>query len=191
MSAILEIVFQSRTTATICALYTAFLLFGPSFPSALFSEPLSKASVVFILAGMAILASALIRLTRIGKYHGAEHMAEKAYSRGLPLTVENVMKEDRVHEYCGTNLAVFFLSFSAAFVLLGVPLWISLLAGWLLGYEVFLTENKRVRKLMAPIYWLGGTAQRYLFTSQPTDREIEVAISSLMELDKHDVHLDQ
>ncbi|MEK4983624.1 DUF1385 domain-containing protein [Bacillus sp. FSL K6-6540] len=183
-----EILFQSRTTVIVWMVLLAMMYVNRHLDTPFFSKPMSKTSVVLAMGILVLSAIALIRFTPIGRYHAAEHMAEKVYSKGEALTVENVMKESRVHEYCGTNLAVFVVVLFFFIFSIGTPWWISALISWVLSYEIFLTKSKSLRKWMTPMYWLGGMAQKYLFTVPPSAKEIEVAIRSLEQLDKHDVH---
>lgn len=57
-------------------------------------------------------------------YHGAEHKTITCYEKGLPLTVENVMKCSRLHARCGTS----FL-----FIVIAVNILIISLVNWALG----------------------------------------------------------
>ena len=51
-------------------------------------------------------------MKRVFAYHGAEHKTIRCYEAGLPLTVENVQKQTRLHPRCGTSflLVVMVLS---------------------------------------------------------------------------------
>ena len=42
-------------------------------------------------------------IQRVFQYHGAEHKTIHAYENNLPLTVENVRAQSRLHPRCGTN----------------------------------------------------------------------------------------
>ena len=59
-----------------------------------------------------LLVSRMQEMKRVFAYHGAEHKTIRCYEAGLPLTVENVSKQTRLHPRCGTSflLVVMILS---------------------------------------------------------------------------------
>ncbi len=63
--------------------------------------------VVYIM-----LCSRMGEMKRVFAYHGAEHKTIRCYEAGLPLTVENVRTQTRLHPRCGTSflLVVMILS---------------------------------------------------------------------------------
>ncbi len=76
-----------------------------------------------IFAGYMLLVSRMKEMKRVFAYHGAEHKTIRCYEAGLPLTVENVKAQTRLHPRCGTSflLVVMLLSilvFSVASTLL-------------------------------------------------------------------------
>lgn len=50
-----------------------------------------------------LLISRMEEMKRVFSYHGAEHKTIRCYEAGLPLTVENVRKQTRLHPRCGTS----------------------------------------------------------------------------------------
>ncbi len=50
-----------------------------------------------------LLVSRMGEMKRLFAYHGAEHKTIRCYEAGLPLTVENVRKQTRLHPRCGTS----------------------------------------------------------------------------------------
>ena len=50
-----------------------------------------------------ILVSRMDEMKRVFAYHGAEHKTIRCYEMGLPLTVENVRQQTRLHPRCGTS----------------------------------------------------------------------------------------
>ena len=50
-----------------------------------------------------ILVSRMGEMKRVYAYHGAEHKTIRCYEMGLPLTVENVRQQTRLHPRCGTS----------------------------------------------------------------------------------------
>lgn len=56
-----------------------------------------------IFLGYMILVSRTKDIQRVFAYHGAEHKTIRCYEAGLPLTVENVRIQTRLHPRCGTS----------------------------------------------------------------------------------------
>ncbi len=67
---------------------------------------------IIIFIGYIMLCSRLGEMRRVFAYHGAEHKTIRCYEAGLPLTVENVRIQTRLHPRCGTSflLVVMILS---------------------------------------------------------------------------------
>lgn len=67
---------------------------------------------IIILVGYMYFASRMKEMKRVFAYHGAEHKTICCYEAGLPLTVENVRSQCRLHPRCGTSflLVVVLLS---------------------------------------------------------------------------------
>ena len=67
---------------------------------------------ILIFVAYIMLASRMEEMKRVFAYHGAEHKTIRCYEAGLPLTVENVRKQTRLHPRCGTSflLVVMILS---------------------------------------------------------------------------------
>ncbi len=66
-----------------------------------------------------LLVSRMGEMKRVFSYHGAEHKTIRCYEAGLPLTVENVRKQTRLHPRCGTSfllvvMVISILVFSVA-----------------------------------------------------------------------------
>ncbi len=67
---------------------------------------------MLIFGGYMWLVSRMKEMKRVFAYHGAEHKTIRCYEAGLPLTVENVKAQTRLHPRCGTSflLVVMLLS---------------------------------------------------------------------------------
>lgn len=129
-------------------------------------------------------------IQRVFQYHGAEHKTIHTYELDLPLTVENVRKQSRLHPRCGTNFLLIVMVVSIfVFAFLGWPnllerivsrvLLMPVVAG--IAYEVIRlagrSENSFVQALIKP-----GLALQYMTTREPEDDQIEVAIRALEEV---------
>jgi len=128
-------------------------------------------------------------ITKLGKYHAAEHMTSNCYLNDLELTVENVRKQSRIHRACGTNLVTFLLLVS--FVLWIIPYTrdinelLEIIITWSISYELFIIEDKRVKKFLKPIYQIGSFLQYVVFTSKPNDEQLIVAIASFKTMERY------
>ncbi len=64
---------------------------------------------LFLIAIILVIFTIVIKLSNLGKYHGAEHMTDTSYNRFSSLALTDVVKQSRIHKRCGTHLAVFIL----------------------------------------------------------------------------------
>lgn len=154
--------------------------------------------VVYMLA-----VSRMEEMKRVFAYHGAEHKTIRCYEAELPLTVENVRKQSRMHPRCGTSflfvvliLSILVFSVASSLLLTIVPALetmrgsfgytLIMLAFKLLllplvvsfGYEINRLvgryDNWLTRPLTAPGMWFQNFT-----TNEPDDGMIEVAIAAL------------
>ena len=146
---------------------------------------------IAIFMGYMILISRMKDMKRVFSYHGAEHKTIRCYEAQLPLTVENVRPQTRLHPRCGTSFlfVVVIISilvssvFSAIWPvsnmllrlcsrLLMLPLIVAI------SYEfnrmVGRHDNWLTRALSAPGMWF-----QYFTTNEPDDSMIEVAIEAM------------
>ena len=86
-----------------------------------------------IFGGYMILVSRMKEMRRVFAYHGAEHKTIRCYEAGLPLTVENVRIQTRLHPRCGT-------SFLLVVMVISILVFSSRKAVASLG--IFLSESK-------------------------------------------------
>ncbi|MEI5908109.1 DUF1385 domain-containing protein [Bacillus spongiae] len=181
-----------KTLFTLIPLFLAELL-SPIFPgyyTQIFLEGLFKL-VLLLVYIYAISLTPLIK--RVFQYHGAEHKVINAYENNLPLSVENVQAQSRLHYRCGSSFIIFTV-FVGVFVYMFVPidpLWVRIvnrlaLIPVVLGvsFEVLQLTNRFrevpvLRFLGYPGLWL-----QLLTTKEPDDSQVEVAIASFEELIK-------
>lgn len=158
--------------------------------------------IVIFLTYM-FLVSRMKDMKRVFAYHGAEHKTIRCYEARLPLTVENVRKQTRLHPRCGTSflfvvIIISILVFSVATQLLApiTPefhshilealfrvvlrlLLLPIVVG--ISYEfnrlVGRHDNWLTRALSAPGMWL-----QYLTTNEPDDSMMEVGIEALKQV---------
>ena len=149
-----------------------------------------------------VLVSRMKEMRRVFAYHGAEHKTIRCYEAGLPLTVENVRRQTRLHPRCGTSfllvvMVISILVFSVTSELLRMLPFMSLLEGTflyrivmvlfkllLLPLVVAITyeinrwagrhDNWFTKILTAPGMWLQNFT-----TNEPDDEMIEVGIAAV------------
>ena len=158
---------------------------------------------ILLFCGYILLVSRMNDMKRVFAYHGAEHKTIRCYEAGLPLTVENVREQTRLHPRCGTSfllvvMIISILLFSvASTLLLAVIPGLAAIQGSFLyrlimivfkllllplvvafSYEinrwVGRHDNGFTRILSAPGMWFQNFT-----TNEPDDSMIEVGIAAL------------
>ena len=158
--------------------------------------------IVIFMAYM-LLVSRMEEMKRVFAYHGAEHKTIRCYEAGLPLTVENVRIQTRMHPRCGTSFLVVVMVISilvfsvASSGLLTVFPGLEAIRGTF-GYRLLMiafkllllpvvvgityeinrwcgrVDNRFTRMLAAPGMWMQNFT-----TYEPEDDMIEVAITAV------------
>ena len=82
-----------------------------------------------IFMGYMLLVSRMKEMKRIFAYHGAEHKTIRCYEAGLPLTVENVRLQTRLHPRCGTSFLLVVMVISILVFSLASTLLLTLIPG--------------------------------------------------------------
>ncbi len=134
-----------------------------------------------------ILCSKMKDMKRLFSYHGAEHKTIFCYEKGLPLTVENVRPQPRLHPRCGTSfifvviiisiIAGSFIHVSDTMLRMGLKiLMLPLIVG--LSYELNRWVGRHDNLCSAILSWPGKQFQR-ITTNEPDDEMIECAIRAL------------
>ena len=149
------------------------------------------------------LVSRMQEMKRVFSYHGAEHKTIRCYEAGLPLTVENVRMQTRLHPRCGTSfllvvmvISILVFSVASSALLAAVPgleamrgsfvyrllmiafklLLLPIVVG--ITYEINRWagrhDNGFTRVLTAPGMWLQNFT-----TNEPDDSMIEVGIAAV------------
>ena len=151
-----------------------------------------------------LLVSRMDEMKRVFAYHGAEHKTIRCYEAELPLTVENVRVQTRLHPRCGTSfllvvMVISILVFSiASSALLAVVPGLAAIRGTF-GYRLLMIvfkllllplvvgityeinrwcgkhDNTLTRILSAPGMWMQNFT-----TNEPDDSMIEVAIAAVV-----------
>ena len=158
---------------------------------------------MMIFLGYMLLISRMEEMRRVFSYHGAEHKTIRCYEAGLPLTVENVRVQTRLHPRCGTSfllvvmvISILVFSVASSALLAAVPaletirgsfgyrllmivfklLLLPLVVG--ITYEINRwagrNDNGFTRILTAPGMWLQNFT-----TNEPDDSMIEVGIAAV------------
>ncbi len=158
---------------------------------------------MIIFMAYMLLVSRMSEMKRLFSYHGAEHKTIRCYEAGLPLTVENVRIQTRLHPRCGTSfllivmvtsILVFSVASSGLLALIptleairgsfGYRLIMIVFKLMLLPAVVGITyeinrlcgrhDNAFTRALSAPGMWMQNFT-----TNEPDDAMIEVAITAV------------
>ena len=156
-----------------------------------------------IFMGYMLLVSRMKEMKRVFAYHGAEHKTIRCYEAGLPLTVENVRVQTRLHPRCGTSfllvvmvISILVFSVASSGLLALIPGLASLQGSFLyrlimmafklallpvvvgITYEinrwVGKNDNAFTRILAAPGMWMQNFT-----TNEPDDQMIEVGIAAV------------
>lgn len=158
---------------------------------------------ILIFVAYMFLVSRMEEMKRVFSYHGAEHKTIRCYEAGLPLTVENVRNQTRLHPRCGTSflfvvmiLSILVFSVASSALLSVVPSLEAMRGGLLyslimIAYKLLLLpvivsiayeinrfvgrhDNWLTRIMTAPGMWF-----QLFTTNEPDDEMIEVGIASL------------
>ena len=158
---------------------------------------------MIIFMGYMILISRMNEMKRLFAYHGAEHKTIRCYEAKLPLTVENVRQQTRMHPRCGTSfllvvmiLSILVFSVASSALLAAVPALEAIRGSF--GYRLLMIafkllllplvvaiayeinrwvgrhDNAVTRILTAPGLWMQNFT-----TNEPDDSMIEVAITAV------------
>ena len=158
--------------------------------------------MVIFLAYM-FLVSRMQEMKRVFAYHGAEHKTIRCYEAGLPLTVENVRMQTRLHPRCGTSfllvvmvISILVFSVASSALLAAVPALEAIRGTF--GYRLLMIafkllllpivvgityeinrwagrhDNGFTRVLTAPGMWLQNFT-----TNEPDDSMIQVGIAAV------------
>ena len=158
--------------------------------------------MVIFMAYM-ILVARMKEMKRVFAYHGAEHKTIRCYEAGLPLTVENVRTQSRLHPRCGTSfllivmvISILVFSVASSLLLNVVPALAAIRGSFLYRLAMILFkllllplivgityeinrwagrhDNGFTRILTAPGMWMQNFT-----TNEPDDTMIEVGIQAV------------
>ena len=201
-------------TAVFFGLGLSILLFFmlPMVISSFFDRWINNTLLLNLLEGLVrmsifmtymLLVSKMKDMKRVFAYHGAEHKTIRCYEAGLPLTVDNVRLQTRLHPRCGTSfllivMVISSLVFSVASsgLLALFPVLESMKGSFLyriimilfkllllplvvsITYEINRWagrhDNAFTKVLTAPGLWL-----QHLTTNEPDDSMIEIGIAAV------------
>ena len=158
---------------------------------------------MIIFMGYMILVARMKEMKRVFAYHGAEHKTIRCYEAGLPLTVENVRIQTRLHPRCGTSfllvvmvISILVFSVASSALLAAVPALEELKGTFgyrliMIAYKLLLLplivgityeinrwvgrhDNWFTRILAAPGMWMQNFT-----TNEPDDSMIVVGIAAV------------
>lgn len=172
---------------TVLSIAFALLIFSV-LPALISKSPVIEGLIRIALFILYIkLISRMPDIRRTFEYHGSEHKCINCIEKGLPLTVENVLKSSKEHKRCGTSFIVIVMIISIfLFMFIDTPtIWLKFISRVLLipvvagiSYELLRFmgryDNKLVYILSRPGMWMQG-----LTTYEPDAKEVEVAIKAV------------
>ena len=158
---------------------------------------------ILIFVAYIFLVSHMNEMKRVFAYHGAEHKTIRCYEAGLPLTVENVRQQTRLHPRCGTSfllvimvLSILVFSIASSGLLAAFPVLETMRNTFvyrliMIAFKLLLLplvvavtyeinrwagrhDNAFTRILTAPGMWFQNFT-----TNEPDDSMIEVAITAV------------
>ena len=130
---------------------------------------------IFPILPILLLFFAGMKFTVIGRYHGAEHKAVAAYEKHGEVTFDGASGMSRIHPRCGTNILIYIVAISLVDPFID---W----APWVVLQFIVITEAWFILGSTRVSVAIGNFIQRYLTTSEPGRKELEVAVESLNEL---------
>lgn len=166
----------------------ALLFIAPGKTEQILLESLFK--LILLLSYISLISMTPL-IKRVFQYHGAEHKVINAYENNLPMTIENVQAQSRLHFRCGSSFMLFtvIVGMFIYFLVPTDPFWLRIVNRILLipvvlgiSFEVLqLTNSLRnipvLKYLGYPGLWL-----QLLTTKEPDDQQVEVAIASFERL---------
>jgi len=150
-----------------------------------------------------LLVSRMNEMKRVFAYHGAEHKTIRCYEARLPLTVENVRKQTRLHPRCGTSfllvvliLSILLFSVASSLLLAVFPGLAAIRGSFLYRLVMIVCKLLLLPLVVAIAYEINRWAGRHdnwftkiltapgmwfqnFTTNEPDDDMIEVGIASL------------
>ena len=146
--------------------------------------------IIFLL--YLVFASKLKDIKRVWRYHGAEHKTIACYEAGLPLTVENVLKQTRFHPRCGTSfmfnvLAISIIIYTVIGIFTGAqPAWVNVAIRLVaipiicsISYEILRFVGRHDRNWLCKLMSKPGLWLQKFTTEEPDGPIVEVAIASM------------
>lgn len=158
---------------------------------------------ICIFVAYITLISKMNDMKRVFSYHGAEHKTIRCYEAGLPLTVENIREQTRLHPRCGTSfllvvmiLSILVFSVASSLLLTVVPALADMRGQFLYSLIMIVFKLLLLPLVVAISYeinrWVGrhdnlftriltgpGMWFQNFTTREPDDSMIEVAITAV------------
>jgi uncharacterized protein YqhQ len=161
---------------------------GKTPPAGWWSNLVESGTRIGILVGYLLVIGRIKEVQRVFAYHGAEHKSISALEAEAPLTPESVQRFPTAHPRCGTAfLLQSMLTSSVVYGLVGgrTPLGkvgtrlalMPVVAG--ISYEVLQWNARHLESPLVRLLNLPGMLLQRLTTREPSDDQVEVALSAL------------
>jgi hypothetical protein len=133
-------------------------------------------SETFVLVLQLSLFLLILRLTPLTGYHAAEHQTIHAIEKGIDLTIENIKKQPKEHERCGTNIMVLVLGLSIIAMVTMDYLYqfsFSVQLLFVVFFTLLLLSNWRK---------MGMKLQEFFTTRNPSEKQLKSGMKAGVEL---------
>ncbi len=144
---------------------------------------------VLALIGYIYALNLLPDTRRFFQNHGAEHKVLHTYEAGKELNVESVRGFSTKHPRCGTSFIFLVILLSVLFftILFGRPTFLQRVASHMMllpvvagcAYEIIRAAGKPSPNPIIKLLSVPGQIMQFLTTREPSDEQIEVAITAL------------
>lgn len=180
--------FTGKLIFTVAPAILASLLFDRVLSNEILNNLLEGVIKTVLLLTYLYAVSRTTIVKRLFQYHGAEHKVINSFENGVQLTVENVKKFSRLHYRCGSSFIILSIIVGVVIysffqydgnILTRVYLRIVLLPVVIgISYELLrLIDAVRDIPVLSYLGYPGLWLQK-LTTSEPDDRQLEVAIAA-------------
>lgn len=127
----------------------------------------------------------ITKLKAIFSFHGAEHKAINTFIDNRELNIDEVKKSSRISHRCGSNLVMFWIFIMIILITyFKSNSYIINIVSYAFAYELFNIKNGEKMFFISLFYKLASILQEKVITIEPNEKQIELAILTLKELEK-------
>lgn len=143
------------------------------------------ASIVYLVKILKDIFKDITKLKAVYSFHGAEHKAINTLIDNRELNIDEVKKSSRISHRCGSNLIAFWIFLMVILaILLKSSSYIICIIAYSFAYELFNIKNGEKMFFISLFYKFATILQEKVITIEPDEKQIELAILTLKELEK-------